>query len=223
MKIKIIATALFWSLSGSSQSQAQVAELSRDAPYETNAKAQRLAIESIPREDLVNFTLDGVVHRISDGDTVVLKGSNGARFPIRMSDIDTPEVEHDEFTPWDCKCKTIPFRPGQPGGIAATDALKSLITTGETVTAECYVLDPYGRMVCHLFKGEINVNLRMIEKGWGWLPDNPDWIRDSQSKVAEINAKNASKGAWGLSNQVSPSEWREQCWDKGECVGAEGG
>jgi hypothetical protein len=92
----------------------------------------------------------------------------------------------------------VPFRPGQVGGKQATEALQSLLAVGDEVVAECYELDAYGRSVCHVFKGSMNINLEMIKTGWGWLPECREWIRDQASFAAEQTAKSADLGAWGL-------------------------
>jgi hypothetical protein len=81
-------------------------------------------------------------------------------------------------------------------------------------------LDDYGRSVCHIFKGATNIHLEMIRKGWGWLPDRREWIRDEASFAAEKAARSAGLGAWGLADQQSPSRWRHRCWRGGECDGA---
>ena len=181
----------------------------------------------LERQSLVNFMLDATIKHITDGDTVTLEGEKKTHFTIRLSDMDAPEIEHAEFTPRGCACKTIPFRPGQPGGKAATEALKNLVSVGDSVAAECYEIDRYGRMVCHIFKGKTNINLELIKNGWGWLPrDKGDdfktaWIRDPASYDAERLAKQKALGAWGLPGQASPARWRTDCWNDGKCEGAE--
>ncbi len=179
------------------------------------------------RNSLVNFSLDARIKEIIDGDTVTLESANKKRFIIRLSDIDTPETYHDAFTPRRCQCKTVPARYGQPGGKAATTALKKLLRIGDSVVAECYEMDAYNRMVCHIFKRGSNINLEMLENGWGWLPRNKQgklinaWIKDPASYHAERAAKQNARGAWALPNQLSPSQWRRDCWNDGKCAGAE--
>ncbi len=180
------------------------------------------------RQSQVNFRLNGAIKKIIDGDTVTLVGKNNKRFVIRLADLDTPETSHEAFTPRGCKkCETVPARVGQPGGKAATQALKKLIGIGDSVTAECYEIGVYGRMICHLFKGQKNINLAMIKNGWGWLPRNRQgklnraWINDPASYDAERVAKQNALGAWGLPAQISPRQWRTDCWDDGNCEGAE--
>jgi endonuclease YncB( thermonuclease family) len=131
------------------------------------------------------------------GDTIALTGRRNVRFVIRWSDLDTPETSRHAFTLRGCKCRPVPFRPGQTGDQKATEALQNLLAVGDDVVAECYELDDYGRSVCHVFKGTTNVNLEMIRKGWGWLPDRREWIRDEASFAAEKAAKSAGLDTWG--------------------------
>jgi endonuclease YncB( thermonuclease family) len=123
------------------------------------------------RKDLVNFSLTANIKDIDDGDTIDLVGKGGARFVIRFSDLDTPEVSHKEFKDPKCDCNSMAFRPGQPGGKAATQSLLELVKVGDEVTAECYEPDKYGRFACHIFKGGMNVNLEQIRRGLGLASD----------------------------------------------------
>lgn len=140
---------------------------------------------------------------------------------VRHSDLLDHEISHKPYVDNDCACNGSPFRPGQPGGRAATEALQQLVSVGDEVRVECYEPDMYGRFACHVFKGTVNLNLEQIKRGWGWLPSKAIWVRDPESKKAEDEAKAAKRGAWGLADQLSPNDWRRQCWDAGNCDGAE--
>jgi endonuclease YncB( thermonuclease family) len=124
------------------------------------------------REHSVNYQIDGKVRSITDGDTITLTGRRNVRFVIRLSDMDTPETSHQAFTPRDCKCAPVPFRPGQAGGRQATEELRNLLAVGEDVRAECYELDDYGRSICHVFKGNTNINLESGSEMRPALPPN---------------------------------------------------
>ena len=174
----------------------------------------KISAKGISRESLVNFTIKGRIKKIADGDTIVLIGANDVNLRVRFSDMDTPEIKHEAFTR---PCKKIPARPGQPGGQEALSALEELISVEDSVTAECYEVDVYGRLVCHIFKDKMNVNLEMIKNGWGWLPEKKHWIRDPMSVELENEAKTKRKGAWGLPDQVSPKKWRKEKWEKEKC------
>jgi endonuclease YncB( thermonuclease family) len=204
-----------------SLTKVQSQELEEYIPYLREPIVVSTPPDGVSRESVVNFKIEATIKNIDDGDTITLTGRNLAQFIIRLSDIDTPEIEHKKFTPYSCSCKTIPFRPGQQGGKAATEALKKIISIGDSVSAECYEIDIYGRIVCHIFKDDININLEMIKNGWGWLPQNKAWIRDPNSYKAEELAKQEKKGAWGLPGQVSPRQWRIDCWKNGKCSGSQ--
>lgn len=183
----------------------------------------RLAEAGAPggREAAVNFVLSGTIARVEDGDTLTLQGRSGERFTIRMSDIDTPETFHAK-NPYKDRCPAGPTNaPGQPFGKAASASLASLGSIGEAARAECYEVDNYGRLVCHVFVKETNLNLTQIERGWAMTPDNVKWVRDPKSKPAEEQARKSKVGIWAGANPVSPDMWRKSCWCDGACAGAE--
>jgi endonuclease YncB( thermonuclease family) len=222
-RFALVICALLTGITAAQRSHAQDAAACTAQQDDSKAHADILALlpdTPATREDSVNYRVTGKVRSITDGDTVTLTGRRNARFVIRLSDLDAPETSHQSFTPRDCKCAPVPFRPGQAGGEQATEALRSLLAIGEEVTAECYELDDYGRSVCHLFKGRVNINLEMIRMGWGRLPERRAWIRDEASAAAEQAARSAGLGAWGLGGQLSPAEWRQQCWRNGKCDAA---
>jgi endonuclease YncB( thermonuclease family) len=194
----------------------------RPEPVDREEQPAGVKSETPSRESLVNFVLNGTVHKIEDGDTITIQGVQN-KFRVRFSDMDTPEVSHEAWTPPDCKCAPIPYRPGQPGGQSARKSLLEILSIGDAVRAECYEMDQYGRSVCHVFKQNTNVNLEQIRRGWGWLATKSAWIRDTkESKAAAAEAQASSRGAWALPGQVHPDEWRKQCWGPAkQCPNAE--
>lgn len=191
-----------------------------DDPEAFEETEANLLAGPVGREKLVNFQLNAKVKHIGDGDTVILQGNGGANFSVRLSDMDTPETSHKARPNNRCPHCSIPFRPGQQGGKAATEALMRLISVGDRVVADCYELCTFGRAICHIFKDNINVNLEMIKNGWGRLPRKPSWVRDPQSRIAEEKAKKDRKGSWSLPNQKHPQDWRLKCWREKKCDGA---
>lgn len=156
----------------------------------------------------VTFSFTGRVTAVSDGDTLVVANQAGST-TIRMSDMDTPEVSHGTS------------RPGQRFGRAAEASLKNIAPIGSDARVECYERDQYQRSVCTVFVGSRNLNLEQIERGWGMLPDNPDWVRDPQSGPAQAQAKQQRRGVWQDPDPQSPASWRYWCWEKHQCSGAE--
>lgn len=169
---------------------------------------QVAAASADTRAAKVAFRLNGRITDVSDGDTLTLAGASGSTV-IRMSDMDTPEVSHGHS------------RPGQRFGRAAEASLKSMAPVGAEARAECYERDQYNRSVCTVFVGSQNLNLEQIERGWGMLPDNPDWVRDPRSVSAQARAKQQRLGVWQSPNPQTPASWRYRCWQLHQCAGAE--
>lgn len=172
------------------------------------------------RGTFVNFTLNGAVVAVEDGDTLTLQSANAARFIVRLSDLDTPEIFHKGGADRNCPGRVLPDRAGQPLGREARRSLQSLALRKEA-RAECYEIDRFGRPVCHVFVAGRNVNLEQIERGWGMLPERVDWVRDPASRDAETRARARGAGVWRTAKPLHPGAWRDRCWNRGECAGAE--
>ncbi|MBL8673590.1 MAG: thermonuclease family protein [Rhodospirillales bacterium] len=170
-----------------------------------------MAAAGIPasRADLVRFRLAGRVARVNDGDTAEIRLADGAVVALRFSDIDAPETGHG------------PERPGQPGARHARTALRQLLPLGHAVRAECYERDRYDRAVCHVFVGAVNANLEQLRGGWAMLPRRAAWVRDPESPAAEGEARRARRGLWASAAPVHPDDWRQRCWERRDCPGAE--
>ncbi len=94
------------------------------------------------------------VVRVTDGDTAVIRPDNGSRFTCRLYGIDAPEKPHRR-------------KPGQPYAVESSALLRDLIlykSVAVTLTGE----KTYGRQVCVIRAGEVEVNLEMIKRGMAW-------------------------------------------------------
>lgn len=162
------------------------------------------------------FTLDGRIRRVQDGDTLTLTAKNGVHFPIRLADIDAPEIAHKNETR---KGKPVPFRPGQYHGPAAHQSLKQLAPEGFPARAQCYEKDSYGRLVCHVWVGELNINHEQLRRGWAMLSFKKKWVHDRSSENVQKEARLAKRGVWSGRSPIHPYEWRRRCWRNGDCTG----
>ena len=72
----------------------------------------------------------GIVSKVFDGDSLLVKLAPGRSIEIRLAEIDAPEKE-------------------QPFGDRSRNELKKLID-GEPVRIEIYDIDAYGRLVAHI-------------------------------------------------------------------------
>lgn len=144
---------------------------------------------AIPRQQLIDPAL---LVAVDDG------GKRGGQVGLRINSIEFAGLDQRSDGRPVLGSRVVPgkesFRPGQPGGRAATEALLQLVSVGDEVRVECYEPDVYGRFACHVFKGTVNLNLEQIKSGWGWLPSKAIWVRDPESKKAEDEA--AKRGAW---------------------------
>lgn len=78
--------------------------------------------------------------------------------------------------------------------------------------AECHKTDRYGRKVCRVLVGGVDVGLEQIRAGLAWyfrrygneLPPN----RRQQYADGEAQAKDARRGLWADVAPVPPWEWR---------------
>jgi len=143
--------------------------------------------------------LVGEITKIVDGDTLVLKETNGER-KIRLYGIDAPEAD-------------------QPYSEEATEALNFLI--GKEVSGtEVDKPDRYGRTIA-ILEYEIrhsvyererhNINKYMVENGHAWV--YPQYCKDQplceEMEAAEAVAKSQGLGLWKDEGAVPPWEWRK--------------
>lgn len=177
------------------------------------------------RESRVKFVINGQILAIDDGDTLRMQNAGGQRIRIRLSDLDAPEVAHKknpyvQTAQGRRRCRRGPARAvGQAGGTAAAQALRALAASSAPARAECYEKDNFGRSVCHVFVGGINLNLDQLRTGQAMLAPQARWIRDARSKVAEQKARSQRLGIWSRA-PLPPSEWRTRCWCEGNCAGS---
>lgn len=164
------------------------------------------------------FTLNGRVGRVQDGDSLTLTAHNGAHFPIRLADIDAPEITHEQKSR---KEKPVPIRPGQNHGPAAHQSLRQLAPEGMPARAQCYEKDTYGRLICHVWVNDLNINHEQLRRGWAMLPLKKKWIHDHTSESVQKEARLAKRGVWSERAPIHPYEWRRRCWRNGDCPGAQ--
>ena len=135
-------------------------------------------------------TIDGKVMRVKDGDTVVVSPAEGGEFFVcRLYGIDAPESK-------------------QAYGEESTKALKQLIL-GQQVQVRTKGRDQYGRKICFIRKGDLDVNVEMVRQGHAWAfrkyltgAYTPTYI------AAEDEAKEKRRGLWQQANPTPPWDYR---------------
>ena len=89
----------------------------------------------------------------ADGDTINIKTRSGV-YAVRMIGMDTPETHY------------FGHNQGKWGEVAA-DRLAEILPAGTKIRLEFSpsVCDSYGRILAHIFKGELHVNKVMVKEG----------------------------------------------------------
>ncbi len=132
--------------------------------------------------------LVGRVVRVADGDTITIQTAAGKQEKIRLFGIDAPER-------------------GQAFGRKSQQTLAALVA-GKEVVIEIEDEDRYGRLVGMVYRGDTNVNARMVEAGMAWVyrryMDDPQWLD------LEERARDEGRGLWRDPDPVWPGEWRSQ-------------
>ena len=119
--------------------------------------------ERTPRERAVNFAVEGVVGAVDDGDTLTVVAANDVRFGVRLSESMRRSSSIAGAPIAAARAAVLADRPRQSQGRAAREALATL-ALGKPARAECYEIDRFGRPVCHVFVGAVNVNLARSRK-----------------------------------------------------------
>lgn len=134
-------------------------------------------------------SVTGQAVSVYDGDTITLKVLGESNMKIRLSSIDTPEMN-------------------QAHGVEARDALRGMIS-GKSIQVKIYEKDKYGRYIGEIFLNGESVNNKLVEQGHAW-----HYVRYSHSKKAlsklEKSAKERRIGLWSANKPLEPWKWRAQ-------------
>jgi micrococcal nuclease len=129
---------------------------------------------------------------IKDGDTIIVRDREN-KVIVRLACLDAAER-------------------GQPGGYSATSRLKQLLPPGTEVQLQAVDTDHYGRTVAVIYKGNLNINLTLIQEGQAVVnrkylyncPNSQDYL------TAEIQAKRNTLNFWKIPNIIMPWDWRKE-------------
>lgn len=146
-----------------------------------------------------NQSLKAIVSKIVDGDTinVTIKNKN---YSIRMLGIDTPELHFQG--------KAQPI-----WGQKAKDVISEIVTVNDRVVlrTEKLVCDKYGRILAHVFKGQLNINLQMIKEGMAanyCIAPNVDYCIEYSKAMEPVFY--GKEGVFSDPSFVIPYVWRKQ-------------
>lgn len=108
-------------------------------------------------------TIEGVVSKVSDGDTINVTDPMGTKVKVRLYGIDAPETEKSN------KKTGRVSKPGQPYGEEAYQALKSKVNR-KSVKLDIMAVDQYKRSVGIVYLNGKNINKEMVAEGYAHGP-----------------------------------------------------
>lgn len=150
------------------------------------------------------YTLSGKVIKVSDGDTLTIRGVENQK--IRLASIDAPEK------------KSGSNRPAQPYSETSREFLAKLVA-GQTITVLCFEKDRYDRHICDIPVNQTTANRLLVEAGLAWANQQASgkYLRDNDLLGLERQARAAKRGLWVEPNPIAPWVWRYKCWQLGQC------
>lgn len=131
-------------------------------------------------------TLRGKAVRILDGDTFELLVNGNATYKVRLTDIDAPEK-------------------GQDFGQVSKQALAEILK-GNDLQITYDKLDRNNRILGHVYRGNIYVNLELVKQGLAW--HYKKYSKDERFALAENEARLKKRGLWILKSPIAPWEYR---------------
>lgn len=138
---------------------------------------------------------EGVCMRVKDGDTAVIRSTDGKVIICRLYGIDAPETAKGK-------------RPGQPYGERSFAELKKLIE-GKRVTVTTSGQQHRGREICRIYNDGLDVNLEMVKRGAAWA--YVQYLKRPHVGPfldAERSARQQHLGIWEQHNPQPPWEFR---------------
>lgn len=154
-----------------------------------SAAAVAIAIVAALPCSAAAYPLEGVVTRVTDGDTLWLRPAHGGRpVKVRVRGIDAPE-----------RC--------QPWGPESKQALEALVL-GRSVHVDGDLHDDHGRRLGRLMRGDEDLGARMVRNGHAWSPGFRG--RDGPYAREERVARAARRGLFADERAIVPREFRRR-------------
>jgi len=140
------------------------------------------------------------VHKVVDGDTIIVIGKSGNKFRIRLTGIDAPEKN-------------------QAYGLESKNQLSEAINNrwvfleSKPNEGKPYTVDRYKRVLAKVILNGADINLLQISSGYAWhfkRYQNQQSPSDQKAyDYAEKNAKKNQLGLWEEKKPIAPWKWRK--------------
>lgn len=149
------------------------------------------------------------VERVSDGDTIVVKDTDGKNFTVRFACLDAPEIAH---TNKEKQSKRISDRNQFTWGVKAQQRVQELVQQGgDRVTLNITDSDRYGRKIAEIrLKNGTFVQQVLLQEGLAkvYRPYLNKCPSKNLVQQAEAEAKEQRLGVWSDTKFINPWEYR---------------
>ncbi|MEG4407200.1 thermonuclease family protein [Microcoleus sp. MON2_D5] len=149
---------------------------------------------------VTNTQINAQVVSVSDGDTLMIRNSNGQNITVRLACIDTPEID-------------------QEGGKEASNRLSTLLPKGTSIKVQPVYkgLFEHKFLVVLIVFGNKNINLQMVQEGQAWVYEHYISIGKcgtiaQELRQAQTTAQQQGIGLWNQNSPCPPWNYRKnQC------------
>lgn len=133
-------------------------------------------------------SVSGKIISASDGDTIVLRSSDGVNYRIRLNGVDCPEKSQDF-------------------GKRAKDFTWNFCY-GKNLTANLLSKDKYDRNIAEVFADGQSLNRALLAAGLAW--HYKKYNNDPELAGLENEARAAKRGLWSIPNPMAPWDFRHK-------------
>ncbi|MCA9522148.1 MAG: thermonuclease family protein [Myxococcales bacterium] len=160
----------------------------RALPFALLLLVSAVAAPGVARQPKRGRTLTGVVRWVTDGDSLIVRPSNGRELRVRLSGIDAPELR-------------------QPFGPEARQFLRRRVWR-RRVSLQIRGRDRYRRVVAVVRLGRLNLNRELVARGYAWCYRR--YARDRELFRLEALARRARRGLWRQRKPTPPWVFRHR-------------
>lgn len=151
-----------------------------------------------------------VVERVSDGDTLVLRGGDNQKFTVRFACVDAPEIPHTNKEKNSRRVRDInQFNWGVKAQIRVKELVKQ---SGDRVQLDIIESDRYGRKLAEVrLKNGTFIQQVLLEEGLAkvYRPYLSKCPSKDIIQQAEAQAQQQKLGVWNDRKFVDPWEYRK--------------
>lgn len=146
----------------------------------------------------ISHDFAGTITKVSDGDTYIVRRSDGSEVKVRLHFADCPEIAHKDG------------EVDQPNGREALQAATNLLLDKQVTVHQSGL--SYGRIVGDVMVGPVDVATILVSSGNAWV--DPRYKPRAALVEAQADAKAKHAGLWSDPAPVPPWEWRKNIRDK---------